>query len=54
MSYANCILYGCTLPTYNGKKDKDKDGKDNEQQKVIKADDPRNKEQVSKLIASFK
>ena len=52
MSYANCILYGATLPTYNGKKDKD--AKDKGQQKVIKADDPRNKEQVSKLIASFK
>lgn len=45
ISYANCILYGASLPTYESKK------KDEE---VIKADDPRNKERVSKLIASFK
>lgn len=50
ISYANCILYGASLPTYESKK-KDEKKKDEE---VIKADDPSNKERVSKLIASFK
>ena len=45
MSYANMVMYGAVLPSYGGKKD-NKEGK----QKVIKADDPRNKEQVRKFF----
>ena len=52
MSYANCILYGRTLPTYNAKKDSQKT--ENRKEETIKADDPRNKDKISKLIASFK
>lgn len=45
MSYANVIMYSAVLPSYNSKM---KDGKSN--QKVIKADDPRNKEEVRKFF----
>ena len=45
MSYANVIMYSAVLPSYNSKK---KDGDTN--QKVIKADDPRNKEEVRKFF----
>nr|DAU88906.1 MAG TPA: hypothetical protein [Caudoviricetes sp.] len=45
MSYANVIMYSAVLPSYNSKK---KDGAAN--QKVIKADDPRNKEEVRKFF----
>lgn len=48
MSYANCVLYGSTLPTYQGKQEK-KEG-----QEVIKADDPKNKKMIRQMIASFK
>lgn len=45
MSYANVIMYSAVLLSYNSKK---KDGAAN--QKVIKADDPRNKEEVRKFF----
>ena len=45
MSYANVIMYSAVLPSYNSKK---KDGAAN--QKVIKADDPRNREEVRKFF----
>lgn len=41
------IMYGAILPTYNKK---DADGKKDTEQKVIKADDPRNKEEVRKFF----
>ncbi|MGG6497201.1 UNVERIFIED_CONTAM: hypothetical protein NY603_30190, partial [Bacteroidetes bacterium 56_B9] len=47
ISYTNMIMYGAILPTYDKKKN---DGKKDEGQKVIKADDPRNKEEVRKFF----
>ena len=47
ISYTNMIMYGAILPTYDKKKN---DGKKDEEQKVIKADDPRNKEEVRKFF----
>jgi len=41
------IMYGAILPTYDKKKN---DGEKDEGQKVIKADDPRNKEEVRKFF----
>lgn len=46
MSYANVIMYSAVLPSYNSKK-KDRAGHN---QKVIKADDPSNKEEVRKFF----
>lgn len=51
MSYANVILYGAVLPSYDSKrKDKDKGAK---KQKEIKVDDPANKDEVRKIFDSF-
>lgn len=47
MSYANVIMYSAVLPSYNTKK---KDGAGHSNQKVIKADDPNNKEEVRKFF----
>lgn len=41
MSYANVTMYAAVLPTYSSKQDKDK---------VIKADDPRNRERVRDIL----
>ena len=50
MSYANLIMYGAVIPSYD-KKDKKDDGKKPvNTQKVIKADDPANKEEVRKFF----
>lgn len=46
MSYANVIMYSAVLPSYSSKK---KDGAGHNQ-KVIKADDPSNKEEVRKFF----
>jgi hypothetical protein len=43
MSFANITLYGSVLPSYGGKKDKDKDD-------VIRADDPKNKGAIRNLL----
>ncbi len=54
MSYVNVIMYGATLPTYGGKEDKDKGKRgEQQQQEVIKADDPANQARVRQLIDSF-
>lgn len=45
MSYANMILYGAVLPSYGRDKGKRQD--------VIKVDDPRNKDKVKAIFASF-
>lgn len=51
LSYANIVLLGATLPSYHSKREKDaKNGKDGRR---IKADDPRNKEEVRRLIETF-
>lgn len=53
VSYANVILYGAVLPSYNSRKKEDsrkgidKDGKPH---KVVKADDPRNAEKIRKYL----
>lgn len=44
------IMYGAILPTYDKKKN---DGEKDEEQKVIKADDPRNKEEVRKFFETW-
>ena len=48
MSYANVIMYSAVLPSYDAKKKKD--GKNREPQKVIKADDPANRDEVRKFF----
>lgn len=48
MSYANLILYGASLPTYSSKKDKNKSRSQDEE--IIKADDPRNKDRVQAFL----
>lgn len=51
LSYANIVLLGATLPSYHPKREKDgKNGKDGRR---IKADDPRNREEVRRLIETF-
>lgn len=51
LSYANLILLGATLPSYNSEKNKsDRASKSNEN--VIKADDPNNKEKVRQFFNS--
>jgi len=48
MSYANIIMYGSVLPSYDNKKDKA--NTDLNHGKVIKADDPENKDVVRDLL----
>lgn len=50
MSYANMIMYGAVIPSYNGGRRRGKGGRDEE---VIKADDPRNRAKVRRLLDSF-
>lgn len=52
LSYVNLIMYGATLPSYESKRDKNKNRSDAEQD-VIKADDPRNRELVRKFFESI-
>lgn len=47
MSYANMTLYGSVLPQYDADKDKKEE---NPPQKVVKADDPANRELVRKFF----
>ena len=49
LSFANLTMYSAVIPSYTPKDDKGK-GK----QEKIKADDPRNRQRVSDLLASFK
>jgi len=48
MSYANMIMYSSVLPSYNSKKDRKGDEKDNDS--TINADDPRNRDKVKSVI----
>lgn len=50
LSYANLILLGATLPSYNSEKNKSDRAKSNEE--VINADDPNNKEKVRQFFNS--
>lgn len=47
MSYVNAILYGATLPSYEGRRDKKDDGN------VIKADDRRNRGKVADFLKRY-
>ena len=51
MSYANVMMYGSVLPSYNkdDKKDKEKETEE-EDDDVINADDPANQEKIRKLL----
>lgn len=42
LSYANLILYSSSIPGYDDEKQEDED--------VINADDPKNKEKIKKLL----
>lgn len=50
MSYANMLLYGAVLPSYDPKKKRDKGKGGSERQKVIKADDRANREEVRRFF----
>ncbi len=51
MSYANLHLYSASLPTYTPKKRNDKHrGSDSGDDRVIKADDPRNRHLVRQVL----
>jgi hypothetical protein len=45
MSYANLIMYNAIIPSYNYDGDTDGEGKD-----VIRADDPKNRDIVKKIL----
>lgn len=45
MSYANLLMYGAVLPSYDS--EEKKEGKE---QQVIKADDPTNRDKVRKFF----
>lgn len=49
MSYANLILYGAVLPSYESET-KNKKKADEEPQHIIKADDPKNRDEVRKFF----
>jgi hypothetical protein len=51
MSYANLILYGATLPSYNKKKRGKGDSLNNSE--TINADDPRNNDKIIALISEM-
>lgn len=51
MSYVNMIMYGAVLPSYHSKKDGN--GKDEQEQEVVKADDPKNRERVRKFLETI-
>ena len=53
MSYENFLLYSAAIPSYNIKKKGGKDGQI-EKDKVIKADDPKNKDLVKAIINGYK
>ncbi len=47
MSYANMIMYGSVLPSYNNK---DKGADNNNDNEVINADDPKNRDKVRSIM----
>ena len=53
MSYANMVLYGAVLPSYDVKSKDDKNGGANKKQDAIKVDEAKNYERVKKILDSF-
>jgi hypothetical protein len=49
MSYANMIMFGAVIPSYNSKRK----GKDGKEQEIIKVDDPQNRERVKEIFDQF-
>ena len=49
MSYANMIMFGAVIPSYNSKKK----GKGGKEQEIIKVDDPQNRERVKEIFDQF-
>ena len=49
MSYVNVIMYGAVLPSYN----RSKNTGSKEEEDVVKADDPNNRERVRKFLDSI-
>lgn len=47
LSYVNLMLYGASLPSYKGPKDKNGDGQNH---KVINGDDPTKQAEIDKLF----
>ena len=45
------VLFGATLPSYDGKNDKNKNAKGED---IIRADDPKNKDLVKAIIQGYK
>lgn len=52
MSYQNVIMYSAVLPSYSPSSKKE-NGRKHIRQEVIKADDPRNRDRVRQMVASF-
>ena len=50
MSYVNVIMYSSVLPSYKGKRKEDGKKGGGEPQKVIKADDPANRDEVRRFF----
>ena len=50
MSYVNVIMYSSVLPSYKGKSKEDGKKGGGEPQKVIKADDPANRDEVRRFF----
>ena len=50
MSYVNVIMYSSVLPSYKGKGKEDGKKGGGEPQKVIKADDPANRDEVRRFV----
>ena len=54
MSYVNTLMYGSVLPSYDpDRSKKGRNGKNRQSQDVIKADDPKNRERVRKIMEQF-
>lgn len=50
LSYVNVIMYSSVLPSYKGKDKEDGKKGGGEPQKVIKADDPANRDEVRRFF----
>lgn len=53
LSYANLVLYGAVIPSYDSD-DSKKDGKRFSSNEVIDSRDPRNKERLYELFSNMK
>lgn len=48
------IMYGAVLPSYNGRRnDRQGDRQGDRQQEVVKADDPRNRDKVRRILEQY-